>query len=63
VEGEPNIVELAVRHLEREGFCVQSAGDGAKTLEVVKAYGGTVTAESVVGVMDYALRIFRRRTA
>jgi CheY-like chemotaxis protein len=63
VDDESRIAELAALSLEREGFRVQSAGDGSKALEVVEAHGGTVAAKSVVGGMDDALRIFRRRTA
>jgi len=35
VDDEANIVELARMYLEQEGFRVQSAGDGAKALEMI----------------------------
>ena len=35
VDDEPNIVELAALYLEREGFRVRSAGDGAKALDMI----------------------------
>jgi len=35
VDDDPNIVELARMYLEREGFRVQAAGDGAKALEMI----------------------------
>ena len=36
VDDEESIVELAQMYLEREGFRVQSAGDGATALEVIE---------------------------
>ncbi len=35
LDDEPNIVELARMYLEQDGFRVQSAGDGAKALEMI----------------------------
>jgi DNA-binding response OmpR family regulator len=35
VDDEPNIIELARMYLEREGFRVQSAGDGARALDLI----------------------------
>ena len=35
VDDDPNIVELAALYLEQEGFRVQAAGDGAKTLDLI----------------------------
>ncbi len=35
VDDEPNIIELARMYLEQEGFRVQSASDGAKSLEMI----------------------------
>ncbi len=35
VDDEPNIVSLAEMYLEREGYRVESVGDGAATLQVV----------------------------
>jgi DNA-binding response OmpR family regulator len=36
VDDEPNIVELARVYLEREGFRVESAGDGAAALRILR---------------------------
>ncbi len=36
VDDEPNIVDLATLYLEREGFRVDSAGDGAAALEQIE---------------------------
>ena len=36
VDDEPNIVDLTTMYLQREGFSVQSAGDGLKALEMIE---------------------------
>lgn len=36
VDDEPNIVDLTTMYLQREGFSVQSAGDGLKALEMLE---------------------------
>lgn len=36
VDDEPNIVELARLYLEREGYRIAAAGDGAKAMEAIK---------------------------
>ncbi len=36
VDDEPNIVDLTTLYLEREGFSVESAGDGLSALEIVE---------------------------
>jgi DNA-binding response OmpR family regulator len=49
VDDEPNIVELAKLYLEREGFRVQSAGDGIAALESIQ------TDEPALVVLDIML--------
>lgn len=38
VDDEPHIIQLAPLYLEREGYQVQSAGDGLRALEATKLY-------------------------
>ena len=38
VDDEPNIVDLATMYLEREGYRVESAFDGAQALEQIQAH-------------------------
>lgn len=42
VDDEPNIVELARLYLEREGFRVESAGDGLSALDSIEKYSPAV---------------------
>ncbi|MDF1499419.1 MAG: response regulator transcription factor [Anaerolineales bacterium] len=42
VDDEPNIVELATLYLEREGFRVESAGDGLSALDSIERHSPAV---------------------
>ena len=63
VDDEPNIVQLARMYLEREGFRVQSVGDGGAALKAVERFRpALMVLDVMLPVMD-GLEVCRRLRA